>query len=47
MPLDLDLKSDGEDSADCNNRCEHTEALESGSNRNSAYDIRRYKKLEA
>ncbi len=47
MPLNLHFKRDGEDSPDGNNRCQHTEALEGGGNRNCAYNIRRHKKLEA
>lgn len=46
MAFDLDFEGNAEESSNCNNSGQHTEALEGRRNSDGPYDVCRYKELQ-
>lgn len=47
MAFDFDFEGNAEESSNCNNSGQHTEALEGRRDGNGAYDVCRHKELQA
>lgn len=47
MAFDFDFEGNAEESSNCNNSGQHTEALEGRRNGDGAYDVCRHKELQA